>query len=153
FRREVTDMDDLFRFVALRAPDEADPSQGIDLTNRDDFQHDLASIHPPPPTPTPPAPPVSIPPFIPHPLEGAVRNCEAYMKGDYGGGFIRDPSTLPLATSFDDFFAFLSNAGQNLELNDLEVLVKKAFQKNASVVVADPEFQKEKMNIRDSIIA
>src|SRR5437588_4380888 len=99
-------MDDLFRFVALRGPDEADPSQAIDLTNRDDFQLDLARIHPLPPNP---APPVSIPPFIPHPLEAAVRICEAYMKGGYGGGFIRDPSKLPLAKSFDDFFASLSN--------------------------------------------
>ena len=58
-------MEELFRFVALRAPDEADPSQGIDLTNRDDFQRDLAGIHPPPPNPA--SPTVGIAPFIPHP--------------------------------------------------------------------------------------
>src|SRR5260370_12836770 len=75
------------------------------------------------------------------------------MKGFYGGGFIRDPSKLPLAKNFDDFFAALSNGGQSVDLNGLGLLVKKAFQKNASVVVAAPEFQTEKMNIRDSIIA
>jgi len=140
-------MEDLFRFVALRAPDEADLSQSIDLTDRNDFQHDLAGIH------LPPVPPGGIAPFIPHPLQAAIRICDAYMGGGYGGGFIRNPSTLPLAKNFDDFFAALPSGGQDRGLNDLATLVNNTFQMSASAVVADPEFQREKVNVHDSIIA
>jgi hypothetical protein len=146
-------MDDLFRFVALRAPDEADPSQTINLAHRDDFQHDLAGIHPSPPNPVPPALPVRIPPFIPHPLEAALRICESYMNGGYGGGFIRDPSTLPLAKSFDDFFKSISSGGQTPNLHDLGALIQSAFHKAAAAVVGDPEFQQQKINVWNSIIA
>jgi hypothetical protein len=145
-------MDDLFRFVALRAPDEADPNQTISLTHRDDFQHDLAGIHPPP-DPAPPAPPVRIPPFMPHPLEAAQRISKSYMNGAYGGGFIRDPSTLPLAKSFDDFYKSVSDGAQALNLHDLGLLIQKAFNKNATAVVTDPEFKQEKINVWNSIIA
>lgn len=128
-------MDDLFRFVALRAPDEADPGQAIDLTRDDDFQLSLRGIHP-----------------APHPLEAALRICAAYINGSYGGAFVRDPSILPLAKSFDSFYAFISEK-ENFSLGDLETLVQKAFHRTASAVVADPDFQSEKLNIADSIIA
>ncbi len=39
-------MEDLFRFVALRAPEDADPDQTIDLTNpKSKFQVALEEIH------------------------------------------------------------------------------------------------------------
>jgi hypothetical protein len=54
-------VDDLFRFVALRAPDQADPGSAIDLANpASKFQAALAGIHQPPPEPRPgphPGPP------------------------------------------------------------------------------------------------
>src|SRR5262249_49768587 len=60
--------------------------------------------------------------------------------------------TLPLAKSFDDFFVSLTSGNQNLSLNDLAGLVNDAFHKSGSDVVVDPEFQKQKVNIRDSIV-
>jgi hypothetical protein len=142
-------MEDLFRFVALRAPEEADRSQVIDLTHPDDFQLDLSQIHPP----NPATPPPTISVFIPHPLEAAIKICEAYMGGGYGGGFIKDPTQLPFAPSFEAFFASLSNAAPTVSLQDLGAFVKTAFHKNATALVSDPEFQKERASILDSIIA
>src|SRR5262249_24095328 len=44
-------MEDLFRFVALRAPDDPDPDQSIDLTNRkSEYQAALEEIHRPSPS-------------------------------------------------------------------------------------------------------
>ncbi len=139
-------MQDLFRFVALRAPDEAGTAQAIELANRNDFQGALAGIHPPPN-------PSSVSVFIPHPLDAAIQICESYMRGGYGGGFLQSPAELPLGANFDAFLASVLNASQSVGLQQLGVLVQQAFQKDAASVVSDPEFQREKRNVRDSIVA
>jgi len=50
-------MEDLFRFVALRAPQRSSPDEAVDLTTGSAFQRDLTTIHtePSPPPPPPPA--------------------------------------------------------------------------------------------------
>ncbi len=189
-------MDDLFRFVALRAPDIPDPDQ-ISLATGSDFQGALAGIHQ---TATSPAsPPASNQPvrgavrpamtrlsigslagstvvsgsvsaaagapsgasFVPppsptSPVQAAVKIAEAYIKGAYGGRFIRDPRAqepfgLGYGSSFDDLYAAISVAGENLKLNDLAKLVQDTFKKSATTLAA--EFQKKEISLFDSIVA
>lgn len=145
-------MDDLFRFVALRAPDPADPTQAIVLANRNDFQKALSAIHTPTQDQTPPSP--AAPTHLKlDPLVTAIRIVEEYMTGSFGTDFIRDPSTMPLAKNFDDLYIAISNGSHSLKLNGLKTLVQEAFHKDATAVVADAEFRKEKLDVSDSIIA
>src|SRR5512142_2570047 len=100
-------MEDLFRFVALRAPDPADPSQAIDLTSPEsEYKRALVGIHQSPPPPPPSRDHRSSSP--PDPVQAALRITNAYTDGSYGGAFIRDVLKLPLAKSFETLYAALA---------------------------------------------
>lgn len=155
-------MDDLFRFVALRPPTPSDKTEAIDLTAPETlYKVELGKIHEAAPTGPSPRPIVRRPLLLPSMsashappsrLQQAVTITHSYIGGAYGGGFVADPKQLVLAPSF----SALSDASAKtdpLTLTVLKTLVQDAFGSAADAVAADPEFQKEKLRVSDSIIA
>ncbi len=187
-------MEDLFRFVALRAPEEADPDQTIDLTNRkSEYQAALEDIHHPAPS-MPPSDLVTaalrpsasfgararaipwpgrcsalpddgnIHPLPPLPLRAASRAAGSRCRWHCGSPWpyprlvwrrVHLGYRLPApGLLLYDFYASLSTGSPGSKAQRSGHPGPKGLQQPPSrTVVADPEFQKEKVNLTDSMIA
>jgi hypothetical protein len=172
-------MNDLFRFVALRAPERTTPKNVTDLSTDSKFQLALAGIHTAPPAP--PAPPARpprggtatpagplvrlraavaralVPPTMgvvtlaaPDPVAKARQIVEAYVRGDYGPGFITDTYVLPFHDAFDQLYAAAKTATKR---SAVATAIKSAFGKTAANLVADATYTTLVRNVHDTIVA
>jgi hypothetical protein len=171
-------MEDLFRFVALRAPSRTAPDGTTDLTSGSKFQAALEGIH----AAAAPAPPSAVPmvetraarlrafaldraaisrivagggaipaPVTkPDPVAAARAIVEKYVQGAYGPGFITDTLNFPWGNAFDQLYAEARTATNGTAL---EATIQKAFGMSSSALVADAGFKALVENVSDSIVA
>jgi len=170
-------MEDLFRFVALRAPQRSSPDEAVDLTTGSAFQRDLTTIHtePSPPPPPPPAgspgedlrvargrarmigrPGASrgdaapAPTSKPDPVAAARAIVEQFVAGGLGPGFLAAGPIIPWQKAFEQLYAAAQQATSAAEL---ETAIEAAFGKTSADLVADPDFKSLMQNVRDTIVA
>jgi len=170
-------MDNLFRFVALRAPRRTAPDGVVDLTAKTGFQRALLAIHA-----VPTAPPAGTPAHLPtvetraararalmvgraaapsrgaqpptvaqpDPVTAARTIAEQFVNGAYGPGFIADTLNLPGQVGFDRLYIAAQTAKKAA---DLETAIQAGFGIPSAQLVADPAFKALMDSIRDSIVA
>lgn len=173
-------MEDLFRFVALRAPVRMSPSNIGDLTTDTRFQRALIGIHaaqPPPPAGPPAAGPVGsrivntraariralptavvpagpvlgvAPPAKPDPVAAARAIVEQFINGTYGPGFISDTLSLPWQSGFDALYKAARTATKRA---DLEQVIQTSFGMGSAALIGDANFKTLLQNVSDSIVA
>jgi hypothetical protein len=85
-----------------------------------------------------------------NPVAEAKRIVEAYVRGEYGPGFIPDTYGLPWQDAFDKLYAVAKMAKARLELS---TAINSEFGKTAQSLEADPVFKALVQNVHDTIIA
>ncbi|MER6496214.1 hypothetical protein [Streptomyces griseorubiginosus] len=126
-------MTDLFRFVALRAPERTAPAHSIDLQSSSAFQKALASAR-----------------QSESPVDAARQVAGRYLVGDYGPGFIKESDAIPDQGAYDKLAATAATA---LHAADLSAVIKSGFGKTPQVLAADANFKLFVQNVHDTIIA
>jgi len=124
---------DLFRFVALRAPERTAPAHSIDLQSSSAFQKALASAR-----------------QSESPVDAARQVAGRYLVGDYGPGFIKESDAIPDQGAYDKLAATAATA---LHAADLSAVIKSGFGKTPQVLVADANFKLFVQNVHDTIVA
>jgi hypothetical protein len=127
-------MDDLFRFVALRAPDPQLPKDAIDLTTESKFQKLLAKMR---------ATAKSNVRF-----EQAQRLAEGFLEG----GLDTKPldSLIPGQEALNELYEAASTVKDSA---DLTAAINTIFGKPPQDIVTDPAFDQLLRHLRDSIVA
>ncbi|ATL69329.1 hypothetical protein [Nocardia terpenica] len=131
-------MTDLYRFVALRAPERRLPDESIDLRTETRFQEALADIH------------LGDGKSAPSPLDSARTIADTYVTGGYGPGFIGDRDQIPDQPAFDRFAESVRTAA---DANDVSTAILRAFQATAQELVAAGWFVALYNHARDTIVA
>lgn len=173
-------MDDLFRFMALRAGERVKPDSLVLLATDDKFQSALAGIHQhavaPSAHPSTLLPPNrtalaralrpgpiphgghdthTLPPFpAPHPENDPVtlarRIVLQYIAGNFGPGFIVDSYDLPWSAAFD---ALQAQAATLPDRAALATAIQNDFGTDAASLVAQDAFKTLRRDVADTIIA
>ncbi|MFJ9696352.1 hypothetical protein [Kitasatospora sp. NPDC101183] len=128
-------MPELFRFVALRAPERQPAPTSIDLGTQSTFQKELRGIHG----------------AKDDPLRTARTIAGNFVAGKtFGPGFIAERAVIPQQDRFDQFAVAAAAA---TGLAGLDAAVQAAFGAPAATVVAQPWFIRLAGDARDTIVA
>lgn len=125
-------MFDLFRFIMLRPPEEADIRDGIAVANDTELHGKLKQAR-----------------ASDEPLAEMREVAEAFVRSEK---FIGQPNAIHHAASLKDLHSALLDNAQ-ADLVQMKTLMRNAFDKPADEVVARSTFQSDKIRVQDSLLA
>jgi hypothetical protein len=126
-------MYDLFRFMVLRPPESVDANATISVDSHSDF---ITSLREASQSDTP--------------LASMQHVAESFTQSDQ---FVGKASSLAYSQQYQAVMTDLKDPPAELTFHDLKVLVKKAFQADATQVITEKGFLKDRRRVADSLVA